>query len=169
MGLIIKDKIRQLITGYPTVSDKYNAAGGILESGTAKFGDLVVNGASTGYYKVPTATLTLADIAGFVLGTNVKLNETWPEGNVQVNSNEAFNLTLPGTYIAIELDSTATVSDIAAGKAVAVFLNTALKYGKLTTTGTTDATDLDGVVFTGIYENQGTTAAPKYVAEVLIK
>lgn len=123
----------------------------------------------TGYYKVPAAQITeVGNIAGFVLATNIKLNEAWPEGNVRVNTNEAFNLTLPGTYIALQLDSGATEANIAAGKKVAVFLNTSSKYGKLTTTGTTNATDLPNVTFTGTYENHGTADAPIWVAEVYI-
>lgn len=173
MSLIIKDKIRMLLKGFPTVSDKYNLAGGLLGGSTpVVFGELVKYGSNQSgkgqMYEAITSTVTLAEIAGFVMGTNVKLNEVWPEGQVRVNPGEAFNLALPGTYMAIELDAP-TVANIAAGKAVAVFLNTASKYGHLTTTGESGATDLSGVVFTGVYENIGTSASPVYLAEILIK
>lgn len=52
MSLIIKDKIKQLMRGYPTVSDKYNVEGGIIEgTNGVNFGDMVVYGSKTGYYK----------------------------------------------------------------------------------------------------------------------
>ena len=39
--LIIKDKIDMLMKGYPTVSDKYNVAGGVLTgNAAAQFGEL---------------------------------------------------------------------------------------------------------------------------------
>ena len=52
MSLIIKDKIQMLMRGYPTVSDKYDVAGGILEGAEGvKFGDVVQFGATAGYVK----------------------------------------------------------------------------------------------------------------------
>ena len=49
MSLIIKDKIKQLMRGYPTVSDKYNVEGGIVEGDTPlAFGDMVAYGSTTG-------------------------------------------------------------------------------------------------------------------------
>lgn len=171
MGLIIKDRIPMMIVGFPTISDKYNVAGATLTGSTpAKFGDLVVHSSTAGYFEVPTSTISaVTDIAGFVLGTNVKLNEQWPEGQVQTNPGEAFNITLPGTYMAVELDAGANTGDILPGATVAVILNTANKYGKLTTSGASGATDFPAVVFTGTYENHGTDDAPKIVAEIYIK
>ena len=103
MGLILKDKIRQLVKGYPTVSDKYNVAGGILEGDTeVKFGDLVAYGATTGHYVKAT---TNANIAGIVLATNVKLFPKYPAGensDTPVVVGEAFNLLLDG-YVAVEV------------------------------------------------------------------
>lgn len=160
MGLIIKDKIPQFIVGYPTVSDKYNVSGAILEGEKAvAFGDLVTFGDTAGYFKAITEALTGVDkVAGFVLGTNVKLNEKYPEGEVQVNPGEAFNLVLPGSYLAIALDDAAVETDIVANKKVGVVLAT----GKCTT----DQTNvLEDVVFTGLYEKHGETL----VAEVLVK
>lgn len=174
MGLIIKKSIQKLMTGFPTVSDKYDVQGGVL-GGTAeaKFGDVVVFGSQSGEYKVPTSTISaVSNIAGIVVGTNVKLATTYPAGpsyEVKTAVGEAFNLLLKG-YIAVELDATLTnTTNIVEGKAVACVLNTADKYGKLTTTGASGATDVPNWYFTGVYENQGTEAAPKYVAEIVIK
>lgn len=160
MSLIIKDKIPMFIVGYPTVSDKYNVSGALLEGDTSvAFGDLVTYGSSAGYFKAITEALASVDkVAGFVLATNVKLNEKWPEGDIKVNPGEAFNLVLPGSYLAIALDSAAVETDIAANKSVGVVLAT----GKCTT-----AQDnvLPNVVFTGLYEKHGATI----VAEILVK
>ena len=173
MGLIINKSIQKLLKGFPTVSDKYNVQGGML-GGTvaAHFGDVVVFGSVAGEYAVPTSTISaVGNIAGIVLGTNVKLATTYPAGpsvEVETKVGEAFNLALPGSYLAVELDAP-TASNIKEGAAVACFLNTASKYGHLTTHGETGATDVPGWYFTGVYENQGTTAAPKYIAEIVIR
>lgn len=163
MGLIIKDKIPMFKVGYPTVSDKYNITGGTLVGTTpAKFGDLVKFSATKGYFEAITGAVTLADIAGFTLATNVKLSETWPATDVQINPGEAFNLVLPGSYLAIELASGAREANIIANKPVAVILAT----GKCTTeVATSTAPALPNVVFTGLYEKHG----DKIVAEIYVK
>lgn len=163
MGLIIKDKIPMFKVGYPTVSDKYNITGGTLVGTTpAKFGDLVKFSATKGYFEAITGAVTLADIAGFTLATNVKLSETWPATDVQINPGEAFNLVLPGSYLAIELDSGASEAKVIANKPVAVILAT----GKCTTeVATSTAPALPNVVFTGLYEKHG----DKIVAEIYVK
>lgn len=162
MSLIIgKAGIPMLKVGYPTVSDKYNVAGGILAGSNAvKFGDLVKYSATAGYYEAITSAVTLADIAGFVLATNVKLDEAFGGDDVKVNPNEAFNLVLPGSYLAIELDDAAVMTDIKAAKQVYVIPAT----GKCTTVSTSNLA-LTGVCFTGIAEKHG----DKIVAEVLVK
>lgn len=169
MSLIIKDKIKELMKGYPTVSDKYNVAGAVLAGSTAaKFGELVKLSSTKGYFEAITSSLSsVADIGGFVVATNVKLNELWPEGNVQVNPGEAFNLLING-FIAAELDSGTTVAQILANKQVHVILAT----GKLTTADKYSSgvvEPLPNAVFTGVYENQGTLASPKYIAEIYVK
>lgn len=163
MGLIINKSIPMFIVGYPTVSDKYNVTGGILVGNTpAKFGQLVKFSGTKGYFEAISGAVTLADIAGFVLATNVKLAENWPGSTVQVNPGEAFNLTLPGSYLAIELDAGAVEGNIAANKPVGVILAS----GKLTTeVVTATAPALPNVVFTGMYEKHGTTL----VAEIYVK
>ena len=158
MSLIIKDKIKQLMRGYPTVSDKYNVEGGIIE-GTdgVNFGDMVVYGSTTGYYKKATALKSVDEIAGFVLATNVKLEDTWCGENKGpvAYPGEAFNLFMNG-FIAIALKSDATLAQIKNGAKVAVVLASA----ELTTANKLAAStivELPGYEFTGIYEQQGTT------------
>lgn len=161
MGLIIKDKIPSMMKGYPTMSDKYNVAGGVLSGTTSVgFGELVKYSSSVGYYEAITSTVTLADIAGFVLATNVKLANEWPANDAKVNPKEAFNLLLDG-FIAVKLESTAVTANIKPGKACAVLLNN----GKLTTSGVSTAVDLPNVEFTGFYE----AYEDGYLAEVRVK
>lgn len=163
MGLIIKDKIQKMIVGYPTVSDKYNVSGGILASGTAKFGDLVKKTSTPGYFAPATSVSAVTDICGFVLATNVKLAQDWPATTIQVNAMEAFNLMIDG-FIAVELDSAATPAQITPNAQMCVILST----GKVTTADKYDATTtpyLPNCVFTGESELQGS----KLVAEVYVK
>lgn len=167
MGLIIGKKIDMLMKGYPTVSDKYNVAGGTLTGDDAvKFGELVKFSDTKGYYEAITETVTLADIAGFVVATNVKLVDSWgidASNEPLTLPGEAFNLLVSG-FIAIELDSGATEAKILPNTSVAVILAS----GKLTTNdkiaGSTIVA-LPNVVFTGTYEKHGTTI----LAEILVK
>lgn len=168
MSLIIKDKIPMLKVGYPTVSDKYNVSGAVL-AGTApvKFGQLVKFSNTKGYFEAITSAVTLDQIAGFVLATNVKLVETYAGDEVLTQPGEAFNLLVNG-FMAVELDAGATVAQITAKAPVAVILAS----GKLTTKDKVAANtivELPNVIFTGTYENHGTSASPKYVAEVYVK
>lgn len=152
--MIIKDKISMLRKGYPTVSDKYNVTGGILQSGSADvpFGELVAYGSQVGYYKAATSIEAVGDIAGPVLATNVKLSGVWPDENQAsvVKPTEAFNLMLDG-YIALPVDAGATKAQIAPGKKVAIILAT----GKLTTLDKVAAgiVEMPGYYFTGIIDN----------------
>lgn len=158
MSLIIKDKIKQLMCGYPTVSDKYNVEGGIIEgTNGVNFGDMVVYGSKTGYYKKATALTSVDEIAGFVLATNVKLEDTWGGENKGpvTYPGEAFNLFMNG-FIAIALKSDATLAKIKNGAKVAVVLASA----EVTTVDKIAAStivELPGYEFTGIYEKQGAT------------
>lgn len=164
MGLIIgKSGIPMFKVGYPTVSDKYNVTGGILAGNTAvRFGDLVKFSSTKGYYEAITSTVTLANIAGFVLATNVKLATEWPgtDESVKVLPDEAFNLVLPGSYLAIELDSTAVEANVKANAQVYAIPAT----GKCTTVSASNLA-LPGVVFTGMVEKHGETL----VAEIYVK
>ena len=162
MSLIINKNIPMMIVGYPTISDKYNVAGGILMGdNSVKFGNLVKYGTNPGYYEAITETVTVSNIAGFVLATNVKLNESYPSGNIKVNPGEGFNLLIDG-FIAVELAESAVESDIVPNAAVKVVLST----GEITTSSVESDTDtLPNVVFTGTYEYQGS----KLVAEIYVK
>lgn len=164
MGMIIKNKLQELLKGYPTVSDKYNVSGGILTGSTAAhFGDLVKRSGTPGYFEAITGTVTLPDICGFIVATNVKLAENWPGTTVQVNPGEAFNLLVNG-FIAIELDSDEVDADVISNAPVAVNLGT----GKLTTSSNIDGATivaLPNCVFTGILEAHGS----KKFAEIYVK
>lgn len=164
MGLIIKDKIQQLMKGYPTVSDKYNVAGGQLTgSYPAHFGELVQKSSSTGYFEAINSSNTVSavgDLGGFVVATNVKLAQDWPGTTVQVNPGEAFNLLVNG-FIAVELSANAVGTDITMNAAVYFDAN-----GAITTTS--DATKIAAIpntVFTGLVETQGS----KKFAEIYVK
>jgi len=153
--MIIKNKIDQLRKGYPTISDKYNVAGGILESSSAdaEYGDLIMYGTTTGYYKKAVNIAAATDIAGVLLATNVKLTGTWPDDGAtttKTKKGEAFNLMLDG-YVAIQLDAAYTPAETMAGKKLAVILAT----GKLTTLDKVAAgiIEMPGYYFTGIVEN----------------
>ena len=166
MGLILNKTIQKMIIGFPTVSDKYNVSGAMLDgSNPVKFGDVVVAGTTAGCFAKPTSISAATDVMGFVVGTNVKLAENWPGTTVQVNPGEAFNLLVNG-FIAVELSgaNVSTTYIVPNGK-VRVGAT-----GALTTSNDTSSTyELPNVVFTGVYENQGTAGSPKYVAEIYVK
>lgn len=165
MNLIIKDKIPMFKRGYPTVSDKYNVAGAVLE-GTypAKFGEVVKLGSTNGYFQAVNASNTVANvnqIGGIVVATNVKLAQEWPGSSVQVNPGEAFNLLVDG-FIAVELASSVTIGDVKPN--APVYIKATGEF-----TGSTDgaklANPLPNTVFTGMYELHG----DKYYAEIYVK
>lgn len=158
MGLIIKNAIKKMFKGYPTVSDKYNVAGATNEGpADINFGDVVVYGSQTGFYKKASNITAATQIAGICLATNVKSALQYPaEAEIATKTGEQFNLFLDG-YIAIELDAAATT--IVAGAAVYV-----------TATGTItnvadDAFALPGAIFTGETETIGSTK----LAEIRVK
>lgn len=131
MGLIIKDKIQKMMIGYPTVSDKYNVAGGIL-AGTdpVHFGELVKLSGTTGYFEKAVSMSAVTEIGGFALGTNVKLAQDWPGTTVQINPGEAFNLLING-FMSVELDEGASFETLDAIAAVgAASQDTEVKAGK---------------------------------------
>jgi hypothetical protein len=161
MGLIIKDKLPMFIVGYPTVSDKYNVTGGLLSgSDPVKFGDLVMFDGS-GYFKKVASATAVGDIAGFVLATNVKVAEGFATNVVQVNPGEAFNLTLPGSYLAVEVAGASGLSDITPRGQVYVKLSD----GSLDVASDTGVVALPGVEFTGAAELHGS----KVIAEIYVK
>lgn len=168
MGLIINDKIQMFMRGYPTVSDKYNVAGAVL-AGTepAQFGDMVKKSATDGYFEVISATNTIADVTeimGIVVATNVKLATDWPGTTVKTLPGEAFNLLVSG-FIAVELATGVKPAEITPNAAVYATAS----GGFTTATGTGKLAAIPNAVFTGMYENHGSTDSPKYFAEIYIK
>lgn len=158
MGLIIKGDITKLKAGYPTISDKYDVKGGVLEgTKTLAYGQLVKLGSATGYYQAVDGDQTISaatDIAGIRLAVNVKLINTYPgKGQALTYPGEAFDLCFRGflavpvtfTYTADEEGQT-TNRDAAFAKLAAnqkVYVTTAGAF-------TTDSTAIDlGAVFTG--------------------
>ena len=162
MNLIINKKIPMLKKGYPTVSDKYNVAGGILE-GTAAvgFGDLVMLGSQAGYFKACSGLTAATQLGGFVVATNVKLAEEWPGKTVQVNPNEAFNLLING-FMAVKLAATAVTATVAPN----VPVNFTATGGITTADDTNKVAAIPSCVFTGMIEQQ---ADGSYLAEIYVK
>ena len=165
--MIIKDKISMLRKGYPTVSDKYNVAGGILQSGSADvpFGELVAYGSQVGYYKAATLVAAVGDIAGVILATNVKLSGVWPDENQAglVKPAEAFNLMLDG-YVAIELDDSVETETATAVAAIgAITTDTDIIAGKKYYTRATNA---DGIGYLNDGTNKYTLVASPVKANI---
>lgn len=160
MSLIINKQIPMLKKGYPTMSDKYDVAGGILTGSTpVQFGSVVVTTSTPGYFEAPDGIADVKDVAGFVVATNVKLAENWPGTIVQVNPNEAFNLLIKG-FLAVPLAASATIGNVMANAPVAIKAD-----GSITTSNDTTVGTLPNTVFTGLYEVQkdGTTLVEIYV------
>ena len=159
MGLIINDKIKKFIPGYPTVSDKYNVSGAVLAGeDPVEFGDLVGYSSTKGYFEKLKTVTRAEDVAGIVLATNVKLNLAWPEGDIKTLPGEAFNLLVNG-FIAVKLDKAAVEASVLPNKQV---------YVTSTATLTTEDDGnfaLPGVVFTGEVEKQG----EDIIAEIYVK
>jgi len=173
MGLIIGSKIQALMTGYPTISDKYDACGGYL-SGTAnvKSGELVKKGTNAGEYEAigDAGVAGVANVAGFVLATNVKVPAGYPaEANPETKPGEVFNLLLRGG-IAVEVDD---VTGLVEGGIVYMKKHSSTTaLTKVLTAVSTNNTALvingKEVRFTGVYEDHGTSTNHKYVAEVIL-
>lgn len=168
MGMILNKSIKKFKVGFPTMSDKYNVGPATLTGSTAvNFGDLVKFSATKGYFESASGGVSaITDIAGFVVGTNVKLALSYPGTDASVTTlpGEAFNISLPNTYLAIKLKANAVATDILAGAKVYV----TLADGTCTTsTNASSGTivELPGVVFTGEYETEGSNI----IAEIYIK
>lgn len=163
MGLIIGNKIQKLMTGYPTVSDKYNVAGAI-NGGTTNiaFGDPVMlistSQNSDGYYvKKATSTVTADNFAGFAVATNVKTPLAYPGTTTEFAPGEALGILVNG-YIAVDFGA-ATENTLLPGKKLYI---TAAGVLSLSATNNIDT----GYVLTGVYEDHGTSSAHKFIAEV---
>ena len=162
MSLIIKDKIPMFKVGYPTMSDKYGVAGGMLEgSNPVEFGDLVKFGSATNQYEYAGGGVAgVSALAGFVVATNVKLAD-WPSNEVKTYPGEAFNLLVNG-FLAVKLNESAVEGDIKPNSIVKV----KLADSTLTTSSVSSGTEtLPNTVFTGKYEKHGSVI----VAEIYVK
>ena len=146
MGLIIKESLKKMMKGYPTISDKYDVEGGVNRGAQAiKFGDLVVfttNLIAGQYAGAREVTPTTANIAGICVAENVKLVTTYPgeSKDATIEAGEAVTLMTRG-FIAVEVGAT---TGIEAGAAV--------KYSNAGVFGATGANTLAGAVFTGAIE-----------------
>lgn len=151
MGLIIKESLKKMMKGYPTISDKYDVEGGINRGSQAiKFGDLVVftTDLIAGQYAgAREVTPTTANIAGICVAENVKLVTTYPGQSIDatIEPGEAVTLMTRG-FIAVEIDD---ATKTAAKANVAVYYDTATN--KFTAT-TTSNVAIAGAEFTGAVE-----------------
>lgn len=168
MGLIIGNKIKKFMVGYPTESDKYNAAGAILSGSSAvKFGDPLMWDSATqnadGYYvKKAASTVTAANFAGFALATNVKLADGFSGTAVETVPGEALNLLVNG-YIAVDIAAETSIkSSILPG--AKLYITSA---GGLTLIATSNVDT--GYVCTGLFdivEENSTNSNYEYVIEI---
>ncbi len=154
MGLIIKESLKKMMKGYPTISDKYDVEGGVNRGSLAiKFGDLVVftSALTAGQYAgarevTPVATGAGANIAGICVAENVKLVTTYPGQSIDatIEPGEAVTLMTRG-FIAVEI----ATADAANCKA-----NVAVYYDTTTNVFTSDSSKvaIAGAVFTGAVE-----------------
>lgn len=169
MSLIIKDKIQQLMIGYPTLANKYDVVPAMLEGETpADWGTPMMYGSETGRYVPLASASAITDLAGFVMSTNVQVPTTYPAPEVRhARPGEAFNLFVGHGGIALKLTTAVTtLTEIKEGMPVAIrFSDGALGTKTAISTGTVEA--IPNAHFTGVYENHGTTDTPVYVAEVV--
>lgn len=161
MGLIIKNKIQELLQGYPTVSDKYDVAPAVLEGATdVKAGQPVALTSVAGRYTAVGASTTIGQIAGFVLASNVKVPATYPASTIDqtYTAGDAFNLMIKG-YIACPV-KLGDAEVIANGAQVYIMIG-GVAAGALTISGHTEAsgsaTALPGAYYTGVTTTIGTT------------
>lgn len=159
MGMILgATGFKKFKVGYPTRSDKYNVAGGVLDT-EGRFGDLLVYGETTGHYEVVTSISDVAEVAGVLLATNVKLASE-PTHEVITEPGEGINFLLDG-YVALALDNGATAAKITEGSRVAINFSTC----KLTTSDKS-SNILPGFYFTGYYETHMIDGEEVLVAEI---
>lgn len=147
--MILKNKVPELRLGYPTVSDKYNVAGGVLAatSAPADFGRLLKFTETSGVYALADTVTDVSEIAGVNCATNVKLADPWTD-KVTVYPGEAVNIMFDG-YITIQLASTLSkVEEIKAGAPVYFKTDT----GDACTNGDAGALPIPHWAFTGKYQ-----------------
>ena len=170
MGMIIKKSIQKLIPGFPTVSDKYNVQGGILDPEFDSSVDGVMPGMAL-YTVVGAAPGTYSPVAdsdstfmGVLLGTNVKLATQYPAGpNYQADfkAGEAVNLMLEG-YIAV-LTNMNPDEDLPIQEGAPLYVT-----GEVFSATSLDAVEIPGGYFTGVAEVKEIYGNRVVVAEVYI-
>ena len=168
MGMIIGQKIKKFIVGYPTVSDKYDVAGAVVTGSSAvRFGDPLMWDSGTqnadGYYvKKAASTVTAANFAGFAVATNVKVASGFPGTTVETVAGEAINLLVKG-YIAVDITASSSIkSSILPG--AKLYITSA---GVLTLTSTSNVDT--GYTLTGafeIVEEDATGSNYEYIIEI---
>lgn len=146
MSMILNTSIKKLMKGYPTVSDKYDVTGGILDTTSAavEFGTVMAYTTVDGVF-APVATATTVDrVAGVALSPNVKLTDTWHSASQEtlIQPGEAVNLCFNG-FMAVEVDATVAAA-VKPGDKVG------LTSGKLVVASTSNI--LAGWYFTGCVE-----------------
>lgn len=156
MGLILKNKLPELMQGYPTISDKYDVAPASVAStqvGEILAGQAVALTTAAGVYTAVDASTTIGQIAGFVLATNVKVPGTYPApATTQAyTAGQAFNLMIKGFIaVPVKLGDAETISN---GDAVYIMIGGDFA-GTLTVSGHTEAsvtaTQLPGAFYTGL-------------------
>lgn len=100
MSMILNTRIKRLMKGYPTVSDKYDVSGGILGGDAAiEVGTVLALTDTSGVF-VPVDAETPADkVAGIALAPNVKLTDIWSgDRRTLVHPGEAVNLCFNGLF-----------------------------------------------------------------------
>lgn len=146
MSMILNTSIKKLMKGYPTVSDKYDVTGGVLDSTSAAiaFGTVMIYTDTSGVFAPIAAASTVADVAGVALSPNVKLTDTWHSNSQEtlIQPGEAVNLCFNG-FMAVEVEA-AVASAVKPGDKVG------LTSGKLVVAGTDNV--LSGWYFTGCTE-----------------
>lgn len=156
MGLIIKNKLPELMQGYPTISDKYDVAPAVVaatETGEIVAGQAVALTGTAGIYTDVKATTAIGQIAGFVLATNVKVPTEYPApATIQKYvAGQAFNLMIKGFIAApVTLGDAETITN---GQEVYIMIGGDFA-GMLTVSGHTEAsgtaTQLPGAFYTGL-------------------
>ena len=166
MGFIYKDRVPELIKGYPTRVNTNDIYEGRLSSDSSEgvFGDVVLF-ADKGFYKVADTTNTItsaSQIAGVIQATNVKLDMTYGGGvasEVKTEKGGAFNRLVKG-FIALEVKDKTDPSTLINGALVG-----------LTSDGKVELSTAEGAVattwlFTGV---TCTDDSGRLLAEVEVK
>lgn len=172
MGMIIKKSIQKLIPGFPTVSDKYNVQGGILDPNLDTPEPGVLPGVALYTAGIGAAPGTYSPVGGsdtafmgVLLGTNVKLATQYPAGPNYLagfKAGEAINVMLEG-YVAV-------LTNLDPARALPIQEGTPLYVSGsvFCTSAGTGAVEIPGGYFTGVAEVKEINGNRGVVAEVYI-